>query len=191
MVLPATVRTLAALESHLGVRLCNRTTRRISLTEEGRRHLESCKQLLFGQMHVGPAVTRFVQHHTQMRCSVVRLVRVVNLLEEGIDLGLRIGQLEDSALVAQPGGNIRRMVVASPAFLSRHGTPAHPGDLLKTNCVRMSDHGPAWGRSMTGAGGFGWPSVVIWSSTRTQRRSMPVRQEWVSGLLCLTRWRRL
>ena len=88
----------------------------------------------------------YLGHHTQMRCSVVRLVRVVNLLEEGIDLGLRIGQLEDSALVAQPGGNIRRMVVASPAFLSRNGTPAHPRNLLKANCVRMSDHGPAWGR---------------------------------------------
>ncbi|MDB5868227.1 MAG: transcriptional regulator, LysR family [Polaromonas sp.] len=171
--LPATVRTLAALESHLGVRLFNRTTRRISLTEEGRRHFQSCKQLLaalddaeaaltfdagepagqlsitapmlFGQMHVGPAVTRFVQHYTQMRCSVVLLDRVVNLLEEGIDVGIRIGQLEDSTLVAQPVGSIRRMVVASPEFLRSHGVPAHPKDLLKANCVRVSNHGPAWG----------------------------------------------
>lgn len=171
--LPATVRTLAALESHLGVRLFNRTTRRISLTEEGRRHLESCKQLLaalddaeaaltaeagepagnlsitapmlFGQMHVAPAVTRFVQQYTQMRCSVMLLDRVVNLLEEGIDVGIRIGQLEDSSLVAQPVGHIRRMVVASPSFLSRHGVPAHPRDLLKANCVRVSNLGPAWG----------------------------------------------
>lgn len=171
--LPATVRTLAALESHLSVRLFNRTTRRISLTEEGRRHLESCKQvlaalddaeaaltaeagepaghltitapMLFGQMHVGPAVTRFVQQYTQMRCSVVLLDRVVNLLEEGIDLGLRIGQLEDSSLVAQPVGHIRRMVVASPAFLRSHGVPAHPKDLLKANCVRVTNLGPTWG----------------------------------------------
>lgn len=171
--LPATVRTLAALESHLGVRLFNRTTRRISLTEEGRRHLESCKLLLaalddaeaalkteagqpagnlsitapmlFGQMHVGPAVTRFVQQYPQMRCSVMLLDRVANLLEEGIDVGIRIGQLQDSSLVAQPVGHIRRMVVASPSFLSRHGTPAHPRDLLKANCVRVSNLGPAWG----------------------------------------------
>lgn len=171
--LPATVRTLAALESHLGVRLFNRTTRRISLTEEGRRHLESCRQLLaalddaesaltqeagepagqlsitapmlFGQMHVAPAVTRFVQHYPQMRCIVVLLDRIVNLLEEGIDLGIRIGQLEDSGLVAQPVGSIRRMVVASPAFLARHGTPAHPKDLLKANCVRVTNLGPTWG----------------------------------------------
>ena len=171
--LPATVRTLAALESHLGVRLFNRTTRRISLTEEGRRHLESCKQLLaalddaeaaltleagepagqisitapmlFGQMHVAPAVTRFVQQYTQMRCSVMLLDRVVNLLEEGIDVGIRIGQLEDSSLVAQPVGHIRRMVVASPAFLGSHGVPTHPRELVKANCVRVSSQGPAWG----------------------------------------------
>lgn len=171
--LPATVRTLAALESHLCVRLFNRTTRRISLTEEGRRHLESCKRLLaalddaeaaltaeagepaghlaitapmlFGQMHVGPAVTRFVQQYTQVRCSVMLFDRVVNLLEEGIDVGIRIGALEDSGLVAQPVGHIRRMVVASPEFLSRHGKPAHPRELLKANCVRVNNQGPTWG----------------------------------------------
>jgi DNA-binding transcriptional LysR family regulator len=171
--LPATVRTLAALEAHLGVRLFNRTTRRISLTEEGRRHLESCRQvlaalddaeaaltaeagepaghltitapMLFGQMHIAPAVTRFVQQHPQMRCSVVLLDRVVNLLEEGIDVGIRIGKLEDSSLVAQPVGHIRHLVVASPAFLRRHGVPQHPKDLLKANCVRVTDHAPTWG----------------------------------------------
>ena len=171
--LPAMVRTLAAFEAHLGVRLFNRTTRRISLTEEGRRHLESCRQLLaalddaeaaltaeageptghlsitapmlFGQMHIAPAVTRFVQQHPQMRCSVVLLDRVVNLLEEGIDVGIRIGKLEDSSLVAQPLGQIRQLVVASPAFLRRHGVPQHPKDLLKANCVRVTDHAPTWG----------------------------------------------
>jgi DNA-binding transcriptional LysR family regulator len=172
--LPATVRTLAALEADLGVRLFNRTARRISLTGEGRRHPKSCKQLLtalsdaesaltvdaggpagqltitapmlFGQMHVAPAVTRFVQQYTQMRCSVVLLNRVVNLLEEGIDAGIRIGALEDSSLVAQPVGHIRRMVAASPAFLARHGVPTHPKDLQKANCVRVTHHGPAWGQ---------------------------------------------
>lgn len=163
--LPAVVRSLAALEAHLGVRLFNRTTRRISLTEEGKRHLDSCRQVLaalddaeaalradasepsgqltitapvlFGQMYVAPAVTRFVQRHRQMRCSLVLLDRVVNLLEEGIDVGIRIGALEDSSLVAQPLGQLRRMVVASPAFLRRHGTPQHPKDLRQANCVRF------------------------------------------------------
>lgn len=171
--LPAVVRTLAGFEAQLGVRLFNRTTRRISLTEEGRRHLESCRQLLaaladaeaalsadaaepaghltitapmlFGQMHVAPAVTRFVQQHEKMRCSMVLLDRVVNLLEEGIDVGIRIGEPEDSSLVAQKVGTIRRLVVASPAWVRRHGVPKHPKDLLKANCVRLTDHSPTWG----------------------------------------------
>ena len=171
--LPAMVRTLAGFEAQLGVRLFNRTTRRISLTEEGRRHLESCRQLLaaladaeaalsadaaepaghltitapmlFGQMHVAPAVTRFVQQHEKMRCSMVLLDRVVNLLEEGIDVGIRIGEPEDSSLVAQQVGQIRRLVVASPTWLRRHGVPQHPKDLLKANCVRVTDHSPTWG----------------------------------------------
>jgi DNA-binding transcriptional LysR family regulator len=171
--LPAMVRTLAGFEAQLGVRLFNRTTRRISLTEEGRRHLESCRQLLaaladaeaalsadaaepaghltitapmlFGQMHVAPAVTRFVRQHEKMRCSMVLLDRVVNLLEEGIDVGIRIGEPEDSSLVAQKVGTIRRLVVASPAWVRRHGVPKHPKDLLKANCVRLTDHSPTWG----------------------------------------------
>lgn len=171
--LPAVVRSLAALEESLHVRLFNRTTRRISLTEEGKHYLESCRQVLaavedaeaallseaseprgeltvtapvlFGQMYIAPAVTRFVQRYEQMRCNVVLLDRVVNLTEEGIDVGIRIGQLEDSSLVAQPLGSVRRMVVASPDFLRRHGEPAHPRDLLKANCVLYSAAaGPWW-----------------------------------------------
>lgn len=171
--LPAVVRSLAAYEAELGVRLFNRTTRRISLTEEGRRHLESCRLLLtavddaeaalkndaaepsghltitapvlFGQMHVAPIVTRFVQQHGQMHCRVMLMDRVVNLLEEGIDVGIRIGHLEDSSLVALPLGGMRRVVVASPACLREHGRPVHPNDLLKANCVRVADHTPTWG----------------------------------------------
>jgi DNA-binding transcriptional LysR family regulator len=171
--LPAVVRSLAAYETELGVRLFNRTTRRISLTEEGRAHLESCRHvlaaiedseaaltadasepaghltitapMLFGQMHVAPAVTRFVQHYAQMRCRVVLMDRVVNLLEEGIDVGIRIGHLEDSSLVAVPVGQIRRVVVASPAFLKAHGVPKHPKELLQANCVRLISHSPTWG----------------------------------------------
>lgn len=171
--LPAVVRLLAAYEAHLGVRLFNRTTRRISLTEDGRRHLESCRHLLsavddaevelknnateptghltitapvlFGQMHVAPIVTRFVQQHRQMRCRVMLMDRVVNLLEEGVDLGIRIAHLDDSSLVALPLGEIRRVVVASPAFLREQGVPAHPNELLKANCVRLVGHSPTWG----------------------------------------------
>jgi DNA-binding transcriptional LysR family regulator len=171
--LPAVVRALAAYETELGVRLFNRTTRRISLTEEGKQHLERCRHVvavleeseaalsagasapaghltitapvLFGQMHVAPSVTRFLQKHPQLSCSVVLLDRVVNLLEEGIDVGIRIGELDDSSLVAQPLGQIRRMVVAHPAYLRKHGRPKHPRDLLKLNCIRMIAGRPGWG----------------------------------------------
>lgn len=171
--LPAVVRSLAAYEAQLGVRLFNRTTRRISLTHEGRQHLENCRQVLaaleeseaalsagagepaghltitapvlFGQMYVAPAVTKFVRQHDQMRCSVVLVDRVVNLLEEGLDLGIRIGALEDSSLVAVPLGQIRRVVVANPAYLRRHGVPRHPRDLQQANCVRVMGGGPTWG----------------------------------------------
>ena len=171
--LPVVVRALAALEAHLGVRLFNRTTRRISLTEEGKHYLENCRQLLaamedaesaltteaaepagnltitapvlFGQMYVAPAVIRFVQRYDRMRCNVVLLDRVVNLLEEGMDVGIRIGPLEDSSLIAQSLGSMRRMVVASPDYLRRHGLPKHPKDLLNANCIRFSAAtGPWW-----------------------------------------------
>lgn len=171
--LPAVVRSLAGYEAHLGVRLFNRTTRRISLTEEGRRHLDSCRELLaavddaeaaltaeaqeptgqltvtapvlFGQMYVAPAITRFVQAHPLIRCNVVLLDRVVNLLDEGMDVGIRIGPLEDSGLVAQQLGQVRRVVVASPALLRRHGTPQHPRELAGLNCIRNSFGPPGWG----------------------------------------------
>ena len=171
--LPAVVRTLAAYEAHLRVRLFNRTTRRVTLTEEGRLHLAHSRELmerlraaeaalasgaaepaghltitapvLFGQLHVAPAVTRFVARHPQLRCSVLLMDRVVNLLEEGIDVGVRIGRLEDSSLVALPLGSIRRVVVASPAYLRRHGTPRHPRELTRHNCIRVIGGAPAWG----------------------------------------------
>ena len=167
--LPATVRTLAALESDLGVRLLNRTTRRHSLTEEGRLYLASCRDIvsavrqaehrlcaqqeepsglltvtasvLFGQRYVAPAVTQFLRDHPKVQCRLMLLDRVVNLLEEGIDVGIRIGTLEDSNLVAQQVSLVRRVVVASPQYLKRHGLPQTPGDLAHANCIRFSGNG--------------------------------------------------
>lgn len=81
----------------------------------------------------------------KMRCTVVLLDRVVNLLEEGIDVGIRIGMLEDSSLVALPLGSIRRVVVANPAYLRRHGVPRHPRELQAANCIRMIAGTPTWG----------------------------------------------
>jgi DNA-binding transcriptional LysR family regulator len=171
--LPAVVRTLAMLEQHLGVRLFNRTTRRVSLTDEGRLYVEDCRRVLaaiadsesaltqdavepsghltvtasvlFGQMYVAPAVTRFVQQYPKMKVNLQLHDRVVNLLEENIDVGVRIGELEDQSLVAQPLGRVRRMVVATPAYLKTHGTPQHPRDLLKHNCIRATGNSiPGW-----------------------------------------------
>jgi DNA-binding transcriptional LysR family regulator len=171
--LPAVVRALAAYERELGVRLFHRTTRRISLTDEGRQHLERSRHVLaalaeaesalsaeaaapaghlqitapvlFGQMYVAPVVTRFVQRHPGLRCTTLLLDRVVNLLEEGLDLGIRIGRLEDSSLVAQPLGQVRRVVVATPALLRRQGVPRHPRDLQEANCIRVLSGRTGWG----------------------------------------------
>ncbi|MBI3898845.1 MAG: LysR family transcriptional regulator [Gammaproteobacteria bacterium] len=161
--LPAVVRTLAALEEHLCVRLLNRTTRRLSLTAEGKTYLGRCRSILaevteteealtsdrtepsgmlritapvlFGQIYVAPAVTRFVQRYDKLRCSLILLDHVVNLLEQQIDVGIRIGPLVDSSLVAQQISEIRRVVVASPSYLRKHGTPKHPKELARANCV--------------------------------------------------------
>lgn len=171
--LAAVVRTLAQLEAHLGVRLFNRTTRRVSLTEEGQHYVESSRQLLtaieeaesalttdaveprgqltitapvlYGQMHVAPSVTRFVQRYDKVRVNLLLSDRRANLLEDHIDVGIRVGALDDSSLIAQHLCSVRRIVVASPGYLDRHGVPHHPSDLLKANCLRFSNGaGPWW-----------------------------------------------
>jgi DNA-binding transcriptional LysR family regulator len=169
--LPAVVRSLAALEAHLGVRLFNRTTRRVALTDEGRRYLDYARQILatlaeaeraissdlsapagllrvtapvlFGQLHVAPAVTRFLHKHRAVQVELELLDRVVNLIDENFDVGIRIGVLDDSSLVARAVGSVRRVVVASPAFLRRHGTPRQPQDLQALDCVFWSS-GNTW-----------------------------------------------
>lgn len=163
--LPAVVRTLAALEASLGVRLLNRTTRHIALTQEGRSYLEACRQILgelqeaearlaarheapsgalvvtapvlFGQMYVVPALQRFLRAYPAVACRLLFNDRVVNLWEEGIDVGIRISPLDDSTLVAQSVGAIRRVVVASPACLAEQGPVTHPRELIGRNCIRF------------------------------------------------------
>lgn len=167
--LPSTVRTLATLEADLGVRLLNRTTRRLSLTEEGRIYLVSCRDILgavdqaehrlrarqeepsglltvtapvlFGQRHVAPAVIPFLERYPKVQCRLLLLDRVVNLLEEGVDIGIRIGQLDDSNLIAQQVSRVSRVVVASPAYFERREVPQKPTDLADENCIRFSGSG--------------------------------------------------
>jgi DNA-binding transcriptional LysR family regulator len=154
---PAVTRAVAALEDRIGTRLLNRTTRRMSLTEAGARYLESARRLLgeiaaaereaagetaapaghitvtcpvpFGRMHFLPLVTEFLRAEPRVTASVLMLNRVVNLVEEGIDLALRIGALPDSSLVARRVGETRRILVASPGYLAQRGTPVRPEDL--------------------------------------------------------------
>lgn len=160
---PSVVRTLASLEAHLRTRLLHRTTRHLSLTGEGQRYLARCRSILaevddletsladqapeprgtltvtapvlLGQMIVAPALGRFVQAHRHVRCRLLLLDRLVNLVEEQVDVAIRIDDLADSSLIGHRVGAVRRVVVASPACLRRVGTPAHPRDLLKLDCV--------------------------------------------------------
>jgi len=164
--LPAVVRQLASLEAEVGVRLLNRTTRRLSLTEDGRQYLERVRRILsdldeadralsderaepsgslyvtapvlFGSLHVAPAVHRFLTRYPKMRINLLLVDRIVNLVEEGVDVGVRIAPLSDSTLVAQSVGKVRQVVVASPALLKKRGVPRHPRELAAQNCVRFS-----------------------------------------------------
>ncbi|MCK9689672.1 LysR family transcriptional regulator [Scleromatobacter humisilvae] len=169
MSLPAVVRSLAALEAELGARLFQRTTRRLALTHEGLQYLARSRDILaavaeadasladetqaprgrltvtapvlLGQRVVADFVTRFVGANPRIRCSVQLLDRYVDLVDEGVDVGIRIGALEDSSLVALRLGEVRQVVVASPQFLRRTGTPKHPAELRTRPCVRLA--GPA------------------------------------------------
>jgi DNA-binding transcriptional LysR family regulator len=172
--LPTMVRTLATLEESLGARLLRRTTRRMSLTAEGQVYLERCRHILsdieeaeasvvrgqieprgqlrltapvlFGQMHVAPAVSEFLRRFNEMQVELLLLDRVVNLVEEGIDLAVRIAHLGDSSMVATPVGHVRRVVCASPALLRTLGAPRHPRALSEHPCVRFSSitAGDSW-----------------------------------------------
>jgi len=161
--LPTVVRSLATLERALGVQLLRRTTRRMSLTEEGRLYLERCRRILadveeaeqalgrqqaeprgelrvtapvrFGQLRVAPAVLGFLRAHRKVSVDLVLLDRVVNLVDEGFDVGVRIAALTDSSMIATRVGQVRRVLVASPAHLRREGTPRHPRELAQRSVV--------------------------------------------------------
>jgi DNA-binding transcriptional LysR family regulator len=166
---PSVVRLLASLERSLDVRLLNRTTRRMALTEEGRDYLERCKRILaevaeaeavagnrrgaargelritapalFGRMHVAPLAAEFVARHDGVSIDLLFVDRVVNLLEEGLDAGVRIADLPDSSLVAIPVGEVGRVVCASPKYLARAGTPKTPPELRAHACIRFAGLG--------------------------------------------------
>ena len=159
-------RRLDALEAHQGVKLLVRTTRRISLTHEGSAFLEDCQRVLadvanaeasvseggvkatghlritapagFGRRHVAPLVPRFRELHPDVTISLNLSDRVVDMAGEGYDCAVRVGDLPDSSLVSVRIADNRRLCVATPAYLQRHGTPRHPSDLLQFDCLTLS-----------------------------------------------------
>jgi len=162
---PSIVRLLAALEADLGVRLLNRTTRRMALTDEGREYYERCRAILgaveeteaslrsrraepkgwlritapilFGRMIVAPVVAEFLLRHPAVKVDLLLLDRVVDILEEGVDAAVRLARLQDSSLVAVPIGHIRRVIVGSPALIRRLGKPASVHDLAGAPCIHV------------------------------------------------------
>ena len=172
-------RAVAELERRLGSLLVVRNTRQLRLTEAGTRFALDARRLLqelqeaeesaaglhaaprglltvtapqmFGDLHVTPAMIDYLAVHPEVEIRALLVDRVVSLLEEGVDVAVRIGELPDSSLTAIPIGHIRRVVVASPAYLARRGEPAAPEELGRHDTV--SAYGPAQGGAWGFAGG--------------------------------------
>jgi DNA-binding transcriptional LysR family regulator len=163
---PAVTRAIAALERRLGVRLLQRTTRHVRTTEAGQRYLEDARRILaeadaadeaaagintqprghlavtapvlFGRMFVMPGICEYLARYPDTEVSALFLDRVVNLLEEGVDVGVRIGELPDSGMRALRVASVRVMLCASRDYLRRHGVPRTPQDLLSHSLIGSS-----------------------------------------------------
>jgi DNA-binding transcriptional LysR family regulator len=168
---PATItRSIAALEQHFGVRLLHRTTRSVRVTEAGHRFLEASRRILadiddtdsivsgervtprgtlvvtapvlFGRLNVLPQVDRYLTSYPEMQVRLMLLDRVVNLIDEGIDVAVRIGQMPESNLIAVTVGEVRRVVCASPQYLDNRGPIRDPADLQKHDCIAVTPLAP-------------------------------------------------
>lgn len=165
-------RRVSRLEDSLGVRLLNRTTRTVSLTEAGRLYLTECQRILegvanadamvsafntrprgrlkvsmpvaFGQRHMGPAISRFLSLNPEIHIEADLTDSYVDIIAEEYDIVVRIGQLQDSGLVMKKIADNRRRLVASPAYLARRGTPVHPRELMQHNCLRYLNYPALW-----------------------------------------------
>lgn len=162
----AVTRAIAALEARLGVLLFQRSTRMVRLTEAGERFLADCRPILsdlheaeqaasgaqaeaqgllsitapqmFGTVHVAPIVQGFLQAQPRVQVRTLFVNRLVHLLEEGMDVAIRIAHLPDSGLTALQVGALRRLVVASPDYLARNGVPQHPQNLAQHRAIAFS-----------------------------------------------------
>jgi len=163
---PVVTRAINELENELDVRLLTRTTRVVLVTEPGARYVEDCRRILaelseadesvsglhgaprgrlaltapvlFGALFVTPVVAEYLQRYPEVSASCFFLDRVVNMMDEGMDVAVRIGDLPDSSMQAIRVGQVRRVVCASPAYLKRRGTPKSPQDLLKHDVIHAS-----------------------------------------------------
>ncbi len=162
----AVSKMIGRLEDRLGVRLLSRTTRKLSLTEEGRVFYQRITPILseveeaeetvslstaeprgvlkvnastaFGQYQIVPLIPELLEKYPQLQIELTMTDSIVNLVEEGFDVGIRIGVLNDSTLVARKLGVPKRMVVASPAYLEKYGRPQTPEDLKNHECLKLS-----------------------------------------------------
>lgn len=167
---PAVTRAVAALEEELGVKLLNRTTRYVRATDAGQRYLEDARRILaevqeadevaaginseprghltitapvlFGKLFVMPSIVGFLERYPDVEVAALFLDRVVNMLEEGVDVGIRIGALPDSTMRAIRVGQVRRVLCASPDYLARRGIPQTPEDLLQHQIIAASSISP-------------------------------------------------
>jgi DNA-binding transcriptional LysR family regulator len=167
--LPTVSRKVSDLEAHLKAKLFVRSTRKLALTDAGQSYLLACKRVLeeiaeaergasgqynvpqgelfvtapivFGRLHVLPVVTEFLKAHPHVDVRLVLADRALNLMDDRLDLAVRIGSLPDSSLVATQIGRIRSVVCASPAYLKEHGVPRSPGDLSGHACVTFTGVG--------------------------------------------------
>lgn len=156
---------IARLEERLGVRLLNRTTRRVNLTTEGDVYYRHCLRILsemqdaenaianqknttrgpvtltcpvaFGNKYVAPIIPKFVEKNPDVQIRLHLSDRLLDLLQDKVDLAIRIAELKESSLIVRKLASNRRMLVASPAYLEKHGTPSVPGDLLQHNCLLL------------------------------------------------------
>lgn len=163
MPLATVSRKVAALEAHLNTRLLHRTTRHLALTEAGSAYVAACRRILdeigeaertatgeyatpkgeltvtapmmFGRLHIVPVVAEFLAQYPEIEINLVLTDRVMHLMDEHIDVAVRIGELPDSGLMATGVGKVRRVVCASPAYLARHGAPLTPAGLAAHDCI--------------------------------------------------------
>lgn len=168
---PAVTRSIAQLEDALGVRLFNRTTRHVRLTESGGHFYEDAKRILeeveqamatasgsyaepkgllsvtapvlFGQIHIAPIITEYLQLNPSVFLKAVFFDRISNILDEGLDVAVRIGHLRDSNIYAIPVGMVRRVLCASPEYLQRRGVPQHPSELAEHEIIQASTVEPS------------------------------------------------